>query len=280
MNCMAENKEWFVYGLVDPKDKQIRYVGWTVDLVARLKEHMRKAHKRRTHKNAWLLQLKNQGIQPDVTVLEQGSGDGWAFAERRWIAQLRAQGCRLTNATDGGEGTPGCHPSAETRAKIGKASRGRYFSPETRAKMGAIHRGKKKPKAWRRMMSARLKGRQFSEETKQKMSKAAKERMKRRGAAALKEMSRLGGLALAARPVSERRKHAQKIAEALKGHIVSQETKDKIGEKGKCRWAKAEYRKKMTTIVRQRWADPKYRKKMLPIVAKSLEKGRSDLAGF
>jgi len=53
----------------------------------------------------------------------------------------------------------GYHPSAETRAKIGAASRGRYHSAETRAKMSASHKGRKFTPEHRAKISAALKGR-------------------------------------------------------------------------------------------------------------------------
>ena len=61
-----------------------------------------------------------------MTVVESvsGSPDDVAAVERRWIARLRAEGCSLTNLTDGGEGTPGRKVSAETRAKVSRSNMG------------------------------------------------------------------------------------------------------------------------------------------------------------
>jgi hypothetical protein len=48
----------------------------------------------------------------------------------------------LHNRTSGGEGTSGCSPSLETRAKMSAAHKGRTFSEEHRAKIGAASKGK------------------------------------------------------------------------------------------------------------------------------------------
>lgn len=53
------------------------------------------------------------------------------------IRQLRAEGFRLANATDGGEGSSGLLPNAETRAKMSAKRKGVKRSPETVAKMKA-----------------------------------------------------------------------------------------------------------------------------------------------
>jgi hypothetical protein len=53
------------------------------------------------------LSLVSIGLHPLLEIIESGSGDGWANAERRWIAFYRASGARLVNGTDGVEGAPG-----------------------------------------------------------------------------------------------------------------------------------------------------------------------------
>lgn len=62
---------------------------------------------RRTYKERGILSLLSIGISPVIEEVERGSGDGWPEAEQRWIAFYRAQGARLWNATEGGEGVIG-----------------------------------------------------------------------------------------------------------------------------------------------------------------------------
>jgi DNA invertase Pin-like site-specific DNA recombinase len=56
---------------------------------------------------------------------------------------MREAGVRLTNLTDGGEGTLGYTASDDTRAKISASQRGRTHSPEHVAKQAAALRGKR-----------------------------------------------------------------------------------------------------------------------------------------
>ena len=62
---------------------------------------------RRTYKERGILSLLSIGLSPVIEEVERGSGDGWPEAEQRWIAFYRAQGARLWNATEGGEGVIG-----------------------------------------------------------------------------------------------------------------------------------------------------------------------------
>lgn len=62
--------------------------------------------------------------------------------ERQMIAEQRLAGVRLTNLTEGGEGTVGRIHTDETREKIRKAATGRVASDETRAKLRNIHCGR------------------------------------------------------------------------------------------------------------------------------------------
>ena len=60
----------------------------------------------------------------------------------------------LTNMTDGGEGLSGIVHTAETRAKMSAAKKGRTYSPETRAKMSAARMGKSRSPETRAKIAA------------------------------------------------------------------------------------------------------------------------------
>ena len=64
--------------------------------------------------------------------------------EIQQIAQLRADGFRLVNLTDGGEGVAGKTVSPETRAKLSAANKGKPLSLECRKRMSESRLGKKK----------------------------------------------------------------------------------------------------------------------------------------
>jgi predicted GIY-YIG superfamily endonuclease len=141
---MAKVINWVIYILKNPRTNEVRYVGWTSkkNPKVRLSMHRYEAvrHPHKTHKTAWLLSLVSIGLEPLMEIIESGTGNGWDEAERRWIAHYRANGARLVNATEGGEGCPGRIVSAASREKQKVSQKNRIYtpSPETRAKQSAV----------------------------------------------------------------------------------------------------------------------------------------------
>lgn len=127
-----------IYGMRDPREPSVtRYVGQTIHaLKCRLDRHLRA--KRTYHAARWVRSLLAKGVRPEIFPLEQVAVNDADAAEVRWIANLRANGHALTNCTDGGHGSR--NASAETRAKLSRAMRGRPKTPEHRANMSAAHR--------------------------------------------------------------------------------------------------------------------------------------------
>lgn len=111
-----------IYALIDPRDGAIRYIGKANDSAKRLKSHIRDARRRRTPVYDWLNKLMAMGLAPSVVILE--TCEDWIEAEKRHIAQARAQGMRLLNVAEGGN-EPYCSP--ETRAANGRNTKGRVL---------------------------------------------------------------------------------------------------------------------------------------------------------
>lgn len=136
-----------IYALADPDTGDIRYCGKTV----RSRRRRMTAHRydaviiqRRRHSTNWLRTIYATGKEPEFMVCELVELAGLDRrqqmvrlneAERRWIAQLKALGFKLTNATNGGDGTHGRKASAETRARIGRAHKGKTITAEQRDTM-------------------------------------------------------------------------------------------------------------------------------------------------
>lgn len=78
-------------------------------------------------------------------------------------------GC-LRNLTDGGEGLAGRIYTTETRAKIGKAHKGKHVSDETCAKISAKAKLRKHTAAQKAKISASLRTRVITQETRAKLS--------------------------------------------------------------------------------------------------------------
>jgi len=183
-----------VYRLSDPAEPwHYRYVGKGKNPEGRCMAHIRHAlniSAKTTHKVNWLrtLLFAKPFRYPIIEVIESVETEKEAFEfEKYYIEKYRAEGHRLTNLTNGGEGMSGWVPSSETRAKMSAALRdnthlsGHKHSEETLVKMSAAHKGQK---AWNKgkrhsaetlaKLSAASKGRKHSAETLIKMSTAIK----------------------------------------------------------------------------------------------------------
>lgn len=139
---MPTPRIWYIYILIDPRNDEVRYVGWSFNVAQRLSAHISTAPTTPSYKAHWIRQLFAAGLRPRCEIIDSGDGD-WQAAERHWIAYYRTQGARLTNMTDGGDGTPGMRPSEQTREKMRRSHTGRKQSPEAIEKTAAALRGRK-----------------------------------------------------------------------------------------------------------------------------------------
>jgi len=129
-----------IYALADPKTEEIRYVGQTTRSPrTRLGEHLAVAQKplrrgagSQRRLRAWLRSLQEK---PLLIVLEETTD--LDDAEQRWIAQLRGDGARLCNMTEGGDGFRGLTDEGRRKQEEGRR-RGVEAArdPEVRARAG------------------------------------------------------------------------------------------------------------------------------------------------
>lgn len=154
-----------IYALIDPRNNECRYVGKTVDLKARFNRHCNLDLNNKTHSACWIRSIKP--LRPKLVVLEEAKED-WVEAEMFWIAYMKSLGARLTNISHGGEGPLGIKVSAETRLKMSKSQSGR-ISPM---------KGRPQSLKWKTTVLGMNKGRKFSDEAKANMSKAQTGRVK------------------------------------------------------------------------------------------------------
>lgn len=160
-----------IYGLADPRDGQLRYVGKTVGpLARRLGRHLNASSRRKNRKDRWIANLIAKDLRPEIFEIEVA--DDWVEAERFWIAYFRAIGADLVNHTSGGEGEPGFRVAEDTKRRISIGNKGKpksaahvakilvgpglfkkgsvphnagkSASDETRKKIGDVQRGKPK----------------------------------------------------------------------------------------------------------------------------------------
>ncbi len=177
-----------IYGL-HAADGVIRYVGKTTCLRRRLRDHLRHAKNRRTHKDNWILAVDRK---VDYVVLD------WTLVrsnvdalERKHIKLHKAT---LTNLTEGGDGSLGFRHSEETKAKFrartdfnleglkrpevrkraAESRKGIPCKPEHKERMRQFHLGKKKSPEHCANISKGRTGIQFTSEQRRKIGEASR----------------------------------------------------------------------------------------------------------
>jgi hypothetical protein len=141
--------KFLIYGLVDPRDGQLRYVGKSSSGLKRPRSEWRNAlagHEGRGRKVCWIKNLLKAGLELyGVVVIQEFDDDGiLGQAERFWIAYFRQIGCRLTNDTDGGEGVSGYIPTADLRRARSEFFRSVTRTPEWKENISKSKLGKKR----------------------------------------------------------------------------------------------------------------------------------------
>ena len=120
MNTKTEQKEWWLYGLVNPRTGSLRYCG----------QSCRPKVRTRAHKNKY----------PSLEFQKIGRCESLAeVLIWEWL-MVELLDCPL-NEIPGGCTSPALDP--EVRKKISKSTKGRKHSAETRAKMSEAKKGKK-----------------------------------------------------------------------------------------------------------------------------------------
>lgn len=185
-----ESKVVYIYGLVDPRDRKLRYIGKAHDPHRRYIQHLSVARhaKRRTYRDNWILKLLTLGLKPGLEILEECDEGTWEESERFWIKEAMQAGLKLTNTSQGGKGGPSGdkHPfygggdkvTPETRKKMSISARQRPpIKEETRIKMGqrpqahmGPNRGLKLPEEWKRNIGNAFKGKPKTEDHNKKNS--------------------------------------------------------------------------------------------------------------
>jgi hypothetical protein len=256
-------KTTFIYGLRDPRNFALRYVGKADKPECRLKKHL--TEKGSFHRCQWIAQLKSLGLAPELFIIEEVPKDRWQELERFWIQHYRESGCDLTNTAEGGQGVTGlplesrrrqaekykAHPkfkehmqrihqlaAAKCRGRrlpphlienLVRISRQRPRTMEERKRMSEAHKGQKlSPEAIAKRTAAVL-GSKRSLETKMKMSKA---QLGRRHTQQTIEKIRARKLGI---PLSA--EHRAKLSETMQRVRQTVEYRRRLSEGTKRAWA-------------------------------------------
>jgi len=112
---------FLIYGLIDPRDGQLRYVGKSCEGLKRPRAHARRLKWDRGYCRNWVKSLADLGLRPSIEVLETcDSPEALIEAEQFHIAYFRMVGCNLTNLTAGGDGQWGLKFSEERKHRISR----------------------------------------------------------------------------------------------------------------------------------------------------------------
>jgi hypothetical protein len=163
-----------------PED--IRYVGISKndDATSRLKEHMWNAKIGKPyHVYNWIRKAVEDKNKVMATVVSSGlTWEQAAVEETRLIAEYRAAGLKLTNMTDGGEGSPGVVRSEDYRRRLSASHRGKTFSEEHKVNLAKVWTGRKHSEDTKKRQSETQKGKTLTEEHRMNIAKAARNRRK------------------------------------------------------------------------------------------------------
>ena len=185
---MITSQTYQIYTLNEPNSDIVRYVGLTSDFKERIRAHFRCNKKYRV--NDWIKSVKKKGLLPTVNIIDETEGLEQArIKEIGYIKLFKSLGARLTNLTNGGEGTKGYSPSKETRKKISEKVKGFKHTPEAIKKISEASKrfmtGRKMSQESIDKMAKTLKGRaawnkgrSWTKEERKKLSEARKEKIK------------------------------------------------------------------------------------------------------
>lgn len=216
--------QFLIYGLVDPRTDEIRYIGKSCNGLTRPKAHGLPSCLKKDcgHKGNWIRQLQSEGLEYRIAILEESTrAIDLADLESYWIAQGKGIRWRLTNLTAGGEGIPGFKhtpksialmklkakgrtPSIKARTAASLALKGRARDRDAVEKTASALRGRERPRDVVERIAAKNRGRvapnrgiPHSPETREKISRA------KRTALTDSQTETVRGLLLEGRPVME-----------------------------------------------------------------------------
>lgn len=157
-----------IYALLCPQG-EIRYIGKTTDPKMRLSKHISAARSGETkhHTSNWIRSLLSAGHKPEIeVVLEVPDGEPWQPYEIRMISEFKAEGHRLTNSTEGGDGLVGI--DVEALRKRTAAARVTRSTPEYRERVSKIMREVRSSPEFRAALSEKIKATWQNPETREK----------------------------------------------------------------------------------------------------------------
>lgn len=251
----------FIYALIDPRTDEIKYVGKTNNLNARLYKHIN--IKLKTKVSCWIRSLLKADLLPIMEILDEVPDSEWQFWEQYWIWLCMSWGFNLKNSTYGGDGGD-VNFTAETIKKLREINLGeknpmygKKHKQESIDKIIAANLGKKRSMTGCENIRKGKLGHSVSEETRDKISESLKGNSNAVGHSVSEETRNI---------ISTKKKDKPnpKNAEKLKGnsnakgiHKISKEGKEKMIATHKGKTQSPEQIKKRSESLKKYWADVK-----------------------
>lgn len=126
---VSDDQNYLIYGLIDPRDRLVHYVGLSTVGLRRPRAHGRKSDKINDLKLAWIAEMKAVSLTFEIAILAPSTKETIKADERWWISYGFLSGWPLTNLTHGGEG--GAHHPITVERLRSNAKR-QMESPEQR----------------------------------------------------------------------------------------------------------------------------------------------------
>ena len=168
-----------IYALCDSRVSdpvaRVRYIGQTrLGLENRLRRHWVTARAgAREHRAVWMRSVNRDGGEVLIVGLSRVSLDNADAVEVQHIATHRAQGCDLTNRTDGGRGRLASTVSEETRRKMSESAKRRgAHSPEVYQRVSATHKASVTHRAHLRQLHESNRGQKRTEQQRERISQS------------------------------------------------------------------------------------------------------------
>jgi hypothetical protein len=129
----------YIYALSDPETFKIRYIGKTINIKARLENHISRSKNFKTSRHVcnWIKSLLNKKLKPILTVIDTTDEENWVSKEMYWIKHFKDLGLKLCNHNAGGKSNTGYKPNKATIKKMKAAHLGHPVENSTREKIRA-----------------------------------------------------------------------------------------------------------------------------------------------
>jgi group I intron endonuclease len=120
----------YIYTLECPIKHTIIYVGKTINLKNRYKQHCKPSSSNGRRIRNYLKYLRKNQLKPIIEVIDNTDEEDWSWLEKYWISQMKSWGFNLLNWTDGGEKQYHHHHTEQSKNKISIAQKGRKLNKE------------------------------------------------------------------------------------------------------------------------------------------------------